>query len=221
MLTECVCSDVEEDGWLVGVLHFLDTEDWSMDLIVDPWQVSDGWSLSDSTELVVDGTVAKADPTLVGTQVGNGDAAQMCANGGSADDTRVAGVGDGCLRFLVELRGRWQSIGLIDFGLGQTAHEDEITIPGGLEDLTRGQLRNVELLVCVTNVSVTGDHLIVNDGDEGFDAQDVVAENEALDHVHLCTTDFVVAVLFVPNSRQKKGKILERQSEFGRVSSIK
>ena len=194
-----------------------------MDLIVDPWEVSDGWSLSDSAELVVDGTVAQADPALVGAQVGHWDAAQMCANGRRANDARVAGIGDGSLRFLVKLRGRWQSVGLVDFGLGQTTHEDKITVPGGLEHLARGQLRNVELLVSITNVSVTSDHLIVNHGDEGLHAQDVVAENEALDHVHLCTTNFVVTVLFVPNStdKQKLSKwLLERQSEFGRVGRL-
>ena len=200
-------SDVEEDGGLVGVLHFLDAEDGSVDLIVDPGQVGDGWSLSHSAELVVDGTVAEADPALVGAQIGHGDAAQMCADGASADNAGVAGVGNGGLGLLVELGGCGQRVGLVDLRLGQTTHEDEITVPAGLQHLTGGQLRNVELLVCVTNVSVTSDHLIVNDGDEGLDAQDVVAENEALNHVHLRTTDFVVTILFVPNSISKKQKL--------------
>ena len=56
-----------------------------MDLIVDPWEVSNGWSLSDSAELVVDATVAQAHPALVRAQVGNGDATQMRADGRTAD----------------------------------------------------------------------------------------------------------------------------------------
>lgn len=135
-----MCSDVHKDGRLVGELHFFDAENWSVDLIVDPWQVSDGWSLSDSAELVVDGTVAQADPALVGTQVGHGNATQMRADSRGANNARVTGIRDGGLGLLVELRGCGQGIGLVDLGLGQTTHENEITVPGGLEDLTRGQL---------------------------------------------------------------------------------
>ena len=90
-------SDVEEDGRLVRVLHLLDTEHGSMHLIVDPRQVGNGWALSNSAELVVDGTVTQAYPALVGTQVGDGNAAQMCANGGAAHDTGVASVRNGSL----------------------------------------------------------------------------------------------------------------------------
>ena len=57
-----------------------------MDLIVDPRQVGDGGALSDSTELVVDATVAEAHPALVRAQVGDGDATQMSANGRAAHD---------------------------------------------------------------------------------------------------------------------------------------
>lgn len=89
---------------------------------------------------------------------------------------------------------------MIDFGLCQTSDEDKVTVPGGLENLTRGQLRDVELLVGVTNVSVASDHLIVQHGHEGLDSEDVVSKNEALHHVHLSTTDLVVTVLLVPNS---------------------
>ena len=57
-----------------------------MDLIVDPRQVGDGGALSDSTELVVDATVAEAHPALVRAQVGDGNATQMSANGRAAHD---------------------------------------------------------------------------------------------------------------------------------------
>ena len=79
-------SDIEEDRGLVGVLHLFDTEDRSVHLVVDPGQVSDGRSLTDTAELVVHGTVAQADPALVGTEVGHGDAAQVSADSGGADD---------------------------------------------------------------------------------------------------------------------------------------
>ena len=136
----CTRSDVEEDGGLVGELHFFDTEDGSVHLIVNPWQVGDSGALSDSAELVVDGTVTEADPALVGTQVGHGDATQMRADGRAADNAGVAGVGNGGLRLLIELSGGWQGVGLVDLGLGQTTDENQITVPGGLEDFTGGQL---------------------------------------------------------------------------------
>jgi len=63
-----------------------------VDLVVDPGQVSNGRALTDSTELVIDGTVAQADPALVGTKIGDRDAAEMRANCRAADDRRVAGV---------------------------------------------------------------------------------------------------------------------------------
>ena len=92
---------------------------------------------------------------------------------------------------------------MIDFGLGQTSDEDKVTVPGGLENLTRGQLRDVELLVSVANVSVASDHLIVQHGHEGFDSENVVSKNESLHHIHLSTTDFVVTVLLVPDSMKR------------------
>ena len=68
-----------------------------MHLIVDPGQVSDGGSLSDSAELVIYRSVAQADPALVRAQVGNGDATQVSANGGAADNRGVTGIGNGSL----------------------------------------------------------------------------------------------------------------------------
>ena len=85
-----------------------------MHLIVNPGQVSDGWSLTNSAEFVVHGTVAQADPTLVRAQVGNGDAAQMRANSRAADDGRVAGVRHRSLGLLVELSGGGQCVRLVD-----------------------------------------------------------------------------------------------------------
>ena len=64
----------------------------------------------------------------------------------------------------------------------------------------RGQLRDVELLVGITNVSVTSDHLVVDDRHEGLNSKNVVSEDEALHHVGLSTTDFVVTVLLIPDS---------------------
>ena len=90
-------SDVEEDGRLVGVLHFLDAENGSVHLIVDPGKVGYCGTLSDTTELVIDGSVAEAHPALVSTQVGHRDATQVSADGRGAHNRRVTGIRDRCL----------------------------------------------------------------------------------------------------------------------------
>ena len=194
------CSDVEENGWLVGELHLLNAEDWSVHLVVHDGQVSGGWSLTHAAELVVDGSVTQANPSLVGSQVWHWDATKMGADGGAAEDGGVTGIRDGGLGLLVELGGGWQSVRLVDLRLGETAHEDEVTVPGSLEHLTWWQLRDVELLVSVSDVSVTGDHLRVDDGHEGLDSEAVVSEDESLNHVHLGTSHLVVLVLLIPDS---------------------
>ena len=75
------CSDVEEDGGLVGVLHFFDADDGTEHGVIDVWQVGLGGPLPHSSELVVHGTVAKAHPSLVGTKIWHWNATQMSANG--------------------------------------------------------------------------------------------------------------------------------------------
>jgi len=107
-------SDVEGDTWLVGEFLLLNAEDWSVHLIVDPWQVGGGWSLTHAAELVVDGSVAKADPSLVGSEVGHWDAAQMSANGRAAKDGRVSSFRNRDLRLLVEFGRLGESVGLVD-----------------------------------------------------------------------------------------------------------
>jgi hypothetical protein len=200
----CICSDVKEDGRLVGELHLLNTEDGSVHLVVDEGQVSDGGSLTDSAELVVHGSVTQADPSLVGSEVGHGNATEMGANGRAAKNGRVTGLRDGGLGLLIELGGFGKGVGLVDLGLGETSHEDKLSVPGGLEHFTGRKLRDVELLVGVSHVSASSDHLGVNDGDEGLNSEAVVSENETLDHVELSTTDFVVTVFLIPDSRRKE-----------------
>jgi len=86
-----VFSDVEVYGRLIGVLHFLDAESRSIDIVVDVGQVSLSGSLSDAAELVINGTVTQADPALVGTNVRSRDAAQVSAN--CRDDQHLGRTG--------------------------------------------------------------------------------------------------------------------------------
>jgi hypothetical protein len=75
-----VCSNVEEDGWFIGEYLLFNAYDWSVDGVIDIGQVVLGWTLSDSTEFVVHGTVTKANPTLVSSEIGYWNTTQMSAN---------------------------------------------------------------------------------------------------------------------------------------------
>ena len=73
-------SDIHEDRWLIGELHFFDAKDRSVHLIVDPGKIGDSGSLSHSAELVIYGAVAQAHPTLIRAQVRHWNATQVSAN---------------------------------------------------------------------------------------------------------------------------------------------
>jgi len=79
-------SNVQEDAWLVGENLLLNAKNRSVHLVVNVRQVTGGGALSHAAEFIVHGTVAKADPALVGTQVWHGNAAQMGANSRAAED---------------------------------------------------------------------------------------------------------------------------------------
>lgn len=70
----------------------MDAEDRSMHLVINPRKVGGCGALTDTTEFVVDGTVAQAHPTLVCTEVRHWNATQMSANGGATHDRGVTGV---------------------------------------------------------------------------------------------------------------------------------
>jgi len=118
-----------------------------VDGVVDVWQVSLGRSLSDSSELVIHGAVAEAHPSLVGTKIWHRDATQVSANGRAHKYLGVTGIRQTCLRNLVELSSEWQCVGLLDLCDCETSDENDLTIPGGLQDLTWWQLSDVQLLV--------------------------------------------------------------------------
>jgi len=167
------CSHIEEDGWLVRELLLLNAHNWAEHGVVDVWQVSLSWSLSDSTELVVDGSVTKAHPSLVGSKIWYWDATQMSANSRANQDLGVSGVGKGGDGLLIQKGGSWKSVGILDFGHGKSSNEDDLTVPGSLKNLSWWELRDVEFLVGVSDVSCSGDHLVIDDGNNGLDTNNI------------------------------------------------
>ena len=178
----------------------LNAHNWAIDGVVDVWQVGLSWSLSDSSELVVDGSVAKANPSLVGSKIWNWDASQMGANGGAHQNLGVSGVGKSSDGLFIQKGGVWKGVGVFNLGHGESSNEDDLSVPSGLEDLSWWELRDIELLVGVSNVSSSGDHLVVDDGDDGLDTNDIGRNDESLEHVDLSSLDLIVSILLVPDS---------------------
>jgi len=193
-------SDIKEDGWLIRELLLLNAHDWAVHRVVDVWQVSLSWSLSDSSELVVYGSVTKANPSLVGSKIWHWDATQMSANGRAYQHLGVTGIGKSSDGLFIQKGGVWKSVGILDLSHGKSSNEDDLTIPGSLKNLSWWELRDIELLVGVSDVSSSSDHLVVDDGNDGLDTNDVRGEDESLEHVDLSSLDLIVSVFLVPES---------------------
>jgi hypothetical protein len=193
-------SYVEEDGWLVRELLLLNANNWAEHGVVDVWQVSLSWSLSDSSELVIDWSMAQANPSLVGSKIWNRNATQMSANGWAHQDFGVTGVGKSSNRLFIKLGGHWESIGIFNFRESQSSNEDDFTVPSSLEAFTLWELGDIKFLVWISDISSSSDHLVVDDGDDGLDTENVRWEDESLEHIHLGSLDLVVSVLLVPES---------------------
>jgi hypothetical protein len=193
-------SDIHEDGWFVRELLLLNAHDWTMHRVVDVWQVGLSGSLSDPAELVVYRPVTKADPSLVGSKIWNWDASQMRANGGANQDFGVTSIGESCDGLLIQQSRVWKGVGVSDLSHGKSSDEDDLTVPSCLEHFSWWKLSDVKLLVRLSDVSGVGDHLAINDGDDGLDTDNVRGDNEPLEHVHLSSLDLVVSILLVPDS---------------------
>lgn len=144
--------------------------------------------------------MAEANPTLVGTKIGHGDATKMGANGRAHEDLSVDGVGERGDGDLIEEGIVGERVGILDLRESETTDEDEFSVPRGLERFTRGKLRDIKLLVGVTDVSSSRDHLLVEAGDDGLHTEHVATDDETLQHVDLSSLDFIILVLLVPKS---------------------
>ena len=195
-----ICSHIEENGWLVRELLLLNADNWTEDWVVDVRQVSLSWSLSDSTEFIVDGSVAQANPSLVSSEIWNWNATQMRANGRANQDLRVTSVRQSGNGLFIQLGGERKSVGIFDFSKSKSSNEDDLTVPCSLKAFTWWKLWDIKFLVWISNVSSSSDHLVVDNSHDCFDSKNVRWEDESLKHVHLGSLDLVVSVLFVPES---------------------
>jgi len=136
-------SNVDKDRGFIRELLLLNAENGSMHLIVNVGKIGGSGALTHTTELIVDGTVTKTHPTLVGTQIRHGNATQMGANGRAAQYLGVTGIWNTGLRLLIELSSGRQSVGKCDFRHCETTHKDHLTGPGSLEHFSWGQFWDV------------------------------------------------------------------------------
>ena len=124
----------------------------------------------------------------------------MGANGGADEDLGVTGIGKGGSWLLIEEGGVWEGSSILDLGGGKSSNEDNLSVPVGLEDLTGWELRDIKLLVGISDISSSSDHLVVNNGDDSLDSNNVRGEDKTLEHIDLGSLDLVVSILLVPES---------------------
>ena len=66
-----------------------------------------------------------------------------------------------------------ESPGLGNLRDGESSDENELSVPRSLDDFTRGQIADINFLVGVSDVSVGGEHLAVDEGEDSLDSEDV------------------------------------------------
>lgn len=83
-----ICSGPVSQRWFSWEFHFLDADEGSVlvDGVVDGWEIFHGGSLSDSGIFIVHTSVANTDVSVVGTEIWNGNATQVSADGRGDDD---------------------------------------------------------------------------------------------------------------------------------------
>lgn len=124
----------------------------------------------------------------------------MCANSWAYQYLGVAGWWKGGYRIFIELSWLWQCLCFLDLSHGQSSDKNEFTIPRSLQDLSWWELRDIYLLVGVSDVSGVGDHLRVDNVEDGFDTNHIAWEYESLQHVNLSSSDLIISILFIPGS---------------------
>ena len=131
-----------ETGWrLSRELQFFDTEQGSIlvNWVIDVWQVFQSGSLSHSSELVVDRSVADANPTIICSEVRNGNTAQMSADCRADKHFSVSCLCEVDFFSFINNSLSWVFVVLlVHFLCGQSAYEDRGSVPHDLENLSRG-----------------------------------------------------------------------------------
>lgn len=144
--------------------------------------------------------MAQANPSLVSTDVWHWNATQMGTNSRAHQHLRTDVWGERYHWLLIQ-KCRWRCrITLLDFTLSKSSDENNLSVPGGLKHLTWWKLWNIEFFIGVSDISSSGDHLVVHGQENSLQPNHVRGEDESLHHVQLGSSDFVVSVGLVPHS---------------------
>jgi hypothetical protein len=145
-------SRPETAGGLPWELHLFDAQQGAVlvDRVVNIGQVLQSRALSHSPVLVVHRAVANAHPPVVGSQVGNGNTAQMGADCRAHQHACVSGLGQQHLFSLVDDGiGRELVVLLVNLGSGQSSDENRGTVPDNLEHFSGREVGDVDFHVGV------------------------------------------------------------------------
>ena len=97
----------------------------------------------------------------------------MGANGRTNQNLGVSGIGKCGHGLFIQQGGVWKCVGIFDLGGGKSSNEDDLSIPSSLKDLSWWEFRDIQLLVRVSGVSGSSDHLVVDNSDNGLDTNDI------------------------------------------------
>lgn len=98
--------------------------------------------------------MADADVSVIGTEIWNGDASQVSADGGGDDDERFSGLVQNGLRILIESGGIRERVFLLDLILSKSSDEYWDTVPDDLHDFGGWELSNIDFHVGISIVSL-------------------------------------------------------------------
>ena len=124
----------------------------------------------------------------------------MSANSRTHKNLRISCIREISFWWFIKKGIGWEGIGFFVFSKCKSSNKDELSIPRCLEDFTRGQLRDIEFFVRVSDVTSSCDHLMINYSKNGLYSEDVRGKYETLDHINLSSLDVIVFVFLIPES---------------------
>ncbi len=139
--------------------------------IVYVWQILQGRSLSDSSELVVNWTVANADVSIVVTQIWDGDTTQMCANSRADKNATFPCWSQYNFRALIENSLMWVFVFLFDLFSRQSSYKDWGSVPDNLDDFGWRQWWDIDFHVSISIVS--GPSVHSSNGTNGIKSSEI------------------------------------------------
>lgn len=162
--------------------------------------------------------MADAHPTVIGSQIGNGDASQMCADSGTHQDLSATSSSEVDRAVgIQESGGGVLVLFLVHLGVSEPTNEAGDTIPDNLQDFSWRDFGDINFEIGVTVVS--GPSIESADAGDGVESAEVGQTGivEGTEHVNLGSSD--VGFLFVVDSVFVK-PVVESSFEVDVISEV-